>query len=97
MRLRCAVERAEERAALHPGAPAEGVDRHGAHRAQVDHEPVIGHGVPDDAVPAAADPDLESEIGGVSHGGDDIGRLRASHDVPRSSVDHPFHTARASS
>ena len=67
----------------------------GAHRAQVDHEPVVGHGVPDDAVPAGADPELEPEISGVSHGRDDIGRLRASHDVARSSVDHPVpHRAR---
>ena len=54
------VERAEQRAALDPGAPAVRVHPDAAERREVDHQAVLGHGQADHAVPAAAHADLET-------------------------------------
>ena len=44
VRLRRPVERAEQRATLHPGATADRVDPDAAHEGEVDHEAAVGDG-----------------------------------------------------
>ena len=39
------VEGAEQCSALHSCATRQRVDRHLAHRAEIDHEPIVGHGM----------------------------------------------------
>ena len=85
---RRAIERPEQRAALHPGATALRVHADAAHRRQVDHEPVVRDAHAEHAVPAAAHADLEVAFTPV---GDRLGhvvRARAAHDRPRAAVDH---------
>ena len=49
-----------------------GIDLDGAAVAQVDDQRAIGHGVPGDAVPAAADGDRQAEVGRSHHRGDHV-------------------------
>ena len=74
--LRGAVQRAQRRAALHPRAARDRIDAHAVHRAQVDHQAVVGDRQADDVVAAAADPDLEIGVAGQADGGDDVGGAR---------------------
>jgi hypothetical protein len=67
--LRRGVEGAEQGAALHPGPPPHRVDPYPAHRAEVDHHALIGHGEPERAVAAAADSDLQVEVAGRAYRG----------------------------
>src|SRR5690606_23924930 len=66
------VEGAEQRASLHPRPAVGRIDRDLIHRGQVDHQPVLRDGVPDDAVAAAADPDLQVLLAAVPDGGGDV-------------------------
>jgi hypothetical protein len=82
------VQRAEQRAALDPGQPPGRVDRDPAHRGEVDHEAAVGDGMAEDAVPAAADADLQAGLPGGADGGGDVGDAGAAHDRGRVVVDH---------
>jgi hypothetical protein len=62
VRHRGAIQGAEQRAALHPGATAFRVDADGAHRAEVDHQAAVRDAEAEHAVPAAANPDLEAAL-----------------------------------
>ena len=75
VRLAGDVEGAEQGAALHPRPPALGVDADAAHRRQVEHQPALGHGVPDDAVAAAPDAELQSLAAGQRDGVHHVRRL----------------------
>jgi hypothetical protein len=82
------VERAEQRPALDPGPAAHRVDPHPAQHGEVDHQPVVRHGVAGDVVTAAPDADLEVVIAGVAHRGGDVPDAGAPHDQTRVPVDH---------
>jgi hypothetical protein len=88
VRLRGLVERAEERTALNPGAALLGIDADAAHRREVDHEPVLRNGEPQDGMPAAAHADLEIVVAGKPDRGCDVVAARAADDRPRAPVDH---------
>ena len=85
---RGAVERAEERPALHPRAAALGIDTDAAHRGQVDLEPVLRDAEAEHAVPAAAHADLEVLLAAVADRLGHVVRARAADDRPRPAVDH---------
>jgi hypothetical protein len=84
--LRRAVERAEQRAALHPGPLSHRVDPYRAHRAEVDHQPVVGYGEAERAVPAAADSDLQVEVAGRADRGHHVRDADAADDHRRPPV-----------
>jgi hypothetical protein len=69
---------------LHPGDPRGRVDLDGPHGGQVDQQPALGAAVAGQAVPAAADRDLEAGAGG---------ELQRPGDVP--AVDRPDDHRRA--
>jgi hypothetical protein len=85
---RGAIERAEQRTAPHPRAPALRIHADAAHRAQVDHQPAVGDAEAEHAVPAAAHADLELALAAVAHRLGDVVGARAAHDRPRPAVDH---------
>jgi hypothetical protein len=84
--LRRAVEGAEQSAALHPGSPPHRVDPYPAHRAEVDHHALVGHGELERAVAAAADPDLQVEVAGRTHRGHHVRDAGAADDHRRPPV-----------
>ena len=91
------VDVGPRRAALHVHGAAGGVDAHAAHRGQVDHEPVVDDGGAGDVVPAAADGERQSVLGGEAHGGRDVVRVaQRTIATGRLSI-IPFHTRRAES
>ena len=59
-----------------------------AHRRQVDHQAALGHGQPQDAVPAALDRDLETRIASMADRRRDVVRRRAASDERRPPIDH---------
>ena len=85
---RGAIQRAEQRAALHPCATALGIDADAAHRSQVDHQPAVGDAQPEHAVPSAAHADLEVALAAVPDRLGHVVRVRAAHDRARPAVDH---------
>ena len=85
---RGAVERAEQRPALHPRASALGIDADAAHRRQVDHQAAVRDAQPEHAVPSGAHADLEVPLAAVADRLGDVVRARAAHDRPRPAVDH---------
>jgi hypothetical protein len=85
---RDAVERAEQRPALHPRATALGVDADAAHRRQVDRQAALRDAQPEHAVPSAAHADLEVLPAAEADRLDHVVRVRAAHDRPRPAVDH---------
>jgi hypothetical protein len=86
VRLGRAVEVAEERPAADMRAPSGRVDRHRAHRGEVDHQAVVAGGVPRHAVAAAADGDEQAvPARGLEGAGDVLGVARA-HDGCRAAV-----------
>jgi hypothetical protein len=85
---RRAVERAEQRPALHPGTTAPGVDADAAHRRQVDAQAVVGDAEPEHAVASAAHADLEVALAAVADRVGHVVRVRAAHDRARPAIDH---------
>ena len=86
--LGVAVDVAPGGAALDPGAAPFGVDPHGAHERQVEHQPAIAHGVARDVVAAAADGHRQAMLAGEADGVDDVGDAAAAHDGVRAAIDH---------
>ena len=87
-RLGVAVDVAPGGAALDPGAAPFGVDPHGAHQRQVEHQPAVAHGVARDIVAAATDGHRQAMVAGEAHGVDDVGDAAAAHDRVRAAIDH---------
>ena len=85
---RGAIERAEQRPALHPRTPALGIDADAAHRREVDHQAALRNAQPEHAVPSAAHADLEIALAAEMDRLGDLVRVRAAHDRPRPAVDH---------
>jgi hypothetical protein len=85
---RRAIERAQQRPALHRGATARRIHAHAAHRAQVDHEPAVRDAHAEHAVPSAAYANLEVLFAAVTDRLGHVVRARAAHDRPRPPVDH---------
>ena len=85
---RGAIERAEQRAALDPGATALRIDADAAHRGQVDHQAAVRDAQPEHAVPAAAHADLEVALAAVADRLDHVVRARTADDRPWPAVDH---------
>jgi hypothetical protein len=82
------VQRAEQRAALHPGPPPVDVDPNRGHRGQVEHQAAVGNRHAADAVPAAAHPDLQVVLAGEPHCRGDRGGVGTPDDDRRPPVDH---------
>ena len=87
VRLGLVVDVAPEGTALDEGGALDGIDRDGAHRRQVDHDPAVAHGGAGDVVTPAADGDLEVAVVGEAHRGGHVGGAAAAGDQPRSTVD----------
>ena len=66
-----AVQRAEHRAALHPGAQRDRIDGDTVQPGEVDHEPAVWNGEAGDVVAAATHADLQVALTGGAHSGDD--------------------------
>ena len=85
---RGAIERAEQRPALHPRATALGIDADAAHRCQVDRQAAVRDAEPEHAVPSTAHADLEVALAAVADRLDHVVRARAAEDPLRPVVDH---------
>ena len=95
---RGAIERAEQRPALHPGATALRIHADAAHRGQVDHEPVVRDAQAEHAVPAAAHADLEVALAAVGGSPAATSSALAQRTIARGRRSTmAFHTVRASS
>jgi hypothetical protein len=81
------VDVAPQGTALDEGRALDRIDRDGAHRRQVDHDPAVAHCGTGDAVTSAANGDLEIAIAAKTHRCGHIGGAAAAGDQPRSSVD----------
>jgi len=91
------VDVAPQGATLDAGRALDRIDRHGAHRRQVDEDPAVAHGGAGDVVASASYGDLEVAVAGEAHRCGHVGvpRQRAISRGRRSTV--PFQTARAPS
>jgi hypothetical protein len=85
--LRRPVELTQQRAAARPHRACSRVDLDRVHEREVDHQPVVAHGVPGDGVSAAAHRDGQIPFPRETDGLDDIVRARAPGDERRSPVD----------
>jgi hypothetical protein len=65
----------------------DGVDRDGAHRREVDHDPVVAHCGAGDIVASASYGDLEVAVAGEAHRCGHVGGAAAAADQSGSSVD----------
>ena len=81
------VDVAPQGAALDGGRALDRIDRDGAHRRQVDHDPAVAHRGASDVVTPAANGDLEITIAGEADRCGNIGGVAAAGDQPGSSVD----------
>ena len=81
------VQRSEQSPALHDRPPVARVDPDRTQRRQVDHQPVLGHGVARRAVAAAPDADLEVLLACRPDRGDDIAHAGTPDDHLRTPVD----------
>ncbi len=88
MLLRRDVERAEERPAAGPSESPLRVDADGVHPSEVDDEAAVGRRVPDRAVTAAADRDLEVDLAAEANGGHDVVDVGGPDDDRRPSIEH---------
>jgi hypothetical protein len=88
MLLRGPVERPEQRAPLDPRTAPSRIDPDTSHRREVDHEPAVGYGESEDAVPAAAHADLEVVLAGEPHRRCHVVAARAANDYLWAPVDH---------
>lgn len=77
----------QQRATRHPGPPVLGIHDHGAHLAQVDHQPVVHHRAAGDPVCAAPDGHFEPVLHGEPHGRRHVGCRPAADDHGWSPVD----------
>jgi hypothetical protein len=66
------INRAEHRAALHPGAPADRIDRDAVAPGEVDHQAAVGDREAGDVVTAAPHADLKVVFACDAHRGDDV-------------------------
>ena len=87
VRLRRMVDISPQGAALDECRALDRIDRDGAHRRQVDHDPAVAHRGAGDVVTPTANGDLEIAVAGEAHRGGHIGGVAAAGNQPRSSVD----------
>jgi len=88
-RLCLVVDIAPQGTALDQGPALDGIDRDGAHRRKVDHDPVVAHRSPGHVVATASHGDLEVAVPGEPDGRGNIGGAAAPRDQTRSSIDRP--------
>jgi hypothetical protein len=81
------VDIAPQGTALDEDRALDRIDRHGAHRRQVDHDPAVAHRRAGDVVATATNGDLEIVVAGEAHRCGHIGGAAAAGNQPRSSVD----------
>ena len=81
------VDVAPQGAALDEGRALDGIDRDGAHRREVDHDPVVAHRGAGHVVASASYGDLEVAVAGEAHRCGHVGGAAAAGDQSRSSVD----------
>ena len=81
------VDVAPQGTALDEGRAVDEIDRHGAHRREVDDDPVVAHRGAGDVVASASYGDLEVAVAGEAHRCGDVGGAAAAGDQPGSSVD----------
>ncbi|HEU0214988.1 MAG TPA: hypothetical protein VFR13_12930 [Jiangellaceae bacterium] len=82
------VDVAPQGATLHVGRAFGGVDRNGAHRGEVDDDPVVAHRRAGHVVAPAAYRDLEVAVAGEPHGCRHVSGPGASGEESGSPVDH---------
>ena len=87
VRLCLVVDISPQGTALDEGRAPDRIDRNGAHRRQVDHDPVVAHRGAGDVVTAASYGDLEIAVAGEAHRCGHVGGAAAAGNQPRSSVD----------
>ena len=87
MRLCLVVDVAPQGATLDEGRAVDEIDRDGAHRREVDDDPVVAHCSASDVVASASDGDLEVAVAGEAHGCGHVGGAAAAGDQSGSSVD----------
>src|SRR5207249_1928354 len=93
--VRGVVHVAPDAAALNSDGACGGIDADAAHRAKVDHQPVVTHPQASGVVATAADRDREPLCATEVHRGDDVGHVPAARDQARVAVDHAVvHAAR---
>ena len=80
------VDVAPQGAALDDGRARDRVNRDGAHRREVDHDPVVAHCGAGDVVAASSYGDLEVTVAGEARRCGDVGGAAASGDQSRSAV-----------
>jgi hypothetical protein len=83
-----AVERTEQRTALHPRETPFRVHPNAIHRSQVDHQAVLGDAESEHAVAAATDTDLEATLAAIPDGLRHLVRIRAPNDLLGPPIDH---------
>src|ERR1700682_1656569 len=88
MLLGRSVERTQQCAALHPGAPLNRIDTTRTHRGEIDHQPVIRDPQADHAMSAATHADLEVEIAGRLNSCPHVRDIAAANDQAWLPVDH---------
>ncbi len=79
---------AQTRPAVDAHGVGRGVDRGGAHAAQVDDQRAVGDAQPGGVVPAAAHREFDAVLAGEVHAGDDVRGVRDPGDGRRAAVDH---------
>jgi hypothetical protein len=87
VRLCLVVDISPQGTALDNGRALDRIDRDGAHRRLVDHDPAVAHRGAGDVVTPAANGDLEIAVAGEAHRRGHIGGAAAAGKQPRSSVD----------
>jgi hypothetical protein len=87
VRLRLVVDIAPQGTALDESRALDRIDRHGAHRRDVDHDSVVAHRGAGHVVAPAPDGDLEVAVAGEAHRCGHVGGATAAGDHSRSSVD----------
>src|SRR4029453_9905300 len=81
------VDVAPQGTTLDEGRAVDEIDRDGAHRRQVDDDPVVAHRGAGDVVASASYGDLEVAVAGEAHRRGDVGGAAAAGDQPGSPVD----------
>jgi hypothetical protein len=87
VRLCLVVDISPQGTTLDEGRAVDEIDRHGAHRRQVDGDPVVAHRRAGDVVASASHGDLEITVAGEAHRCGHVGGAAAAGDQPGSSVD----------
>jgi hypothetical protein len=81
------VDVAPQGTTLHPGRAAGGVDPHGPHGREVDHDSVVAHRGAGHVVAPAPYGDLQVVVAGEAHGRGDVGGPAAAGDQPGAPID----------